>query len=99
MIKNIRDLYRGISDFKKGCQSRINIFKYVKGDLVADCYSIVARLRNYFSQLLNVHGIIDVRHTKIYTAETLVPGLNAFEFELVIEELICYKTPDQIPAK
>ena len=31
-IKNIRDLYKGISDFKKGYQSRTNIVKDEKGD-------------------------------------------------------------------
>jgi len=35
-IKNIGNLYRGISDFKKGYQPRTNIVKDDKGDLVAD---------------------------------------------------------------
>ena len=56
-IKNIRDLYRGISDFKKGYQPRTNIVKDEKADLVADSQSILVRWRNYFSQLLNVHGV------------------------------------------
>ena len=38
--KNIRGLYRGISDFKKGYQPRTNTVKDEKGDLVADCHSI-----------------------------------------------------------
>jgi len=59
-IKNIRDLYRGISDFKKGYQPRCNIVKDDKCDLVADSHSIVARWRNYFSQKFNVHGFKDV---------------------------------------
>ena len=42
-IKNIRDLYRGISGFKKGYQPRTNVVKGEKGDLVADSYGIVAR--------------------------------------------------------
>jgi len=62
-VKNIRDLYRGISDFKKGYQPRTNIVKEDKGDLVADSHSILARWRNYFSQILNVHGVNDVRQT------------------------------------
>ena len=33
-IKNIRDLYRGISDFKKGYQPRTNVAKDGTGDLV-----------------------------------------------------------------
>ena len=53
----------------------------------------MARWRNYFSQLLNVHGVDDVRHTEIHTAETLVPGPSAFEFELAIEKLIRHKSP------
>jgi len=63
-IKNIRDLYRGIYDFKKGYQPRTNIVKDDKGDLVADSHSILARWRNYFSQLLNVHGVNDVSRQK-----------------------------------
>ena len=39
-IKNIRDMYRGINDFKKGYQPRTNIVKDEKGDLVADSHSI-----------------------------------------------------------
>ena len=41
-IKNIRDLYMGIIDFKKGYQPRTNVVKGEKGDLDADFYSIVA---------------------------------------------------------
>jgi len=40
-----------------------------KGDLVADSHSILARWRNYFSQILNVHGVIDTRQTEIYTQQ------------------------------
>jgi hypothetical protein len=53
-IKNIRDLYRGISDFKKGYQPRINIVRDKKGDLVTASHSILARWRSHFSQLFNV---------------------------------------------
>jgi len=42
-IKNIRDSYRGISDFKKGYQPRTHIVKDEKGDLVAVSHSILAR--------------------------------------------------------
>ena len=37
--KNIRDLYRGISDFKKGYQLRTNTVKDKKGDLVTDFHN------------------------------------------------------------
>jgi hypothetical protein len=39
--KNIRELYGEISDFKKGYQPRTNILKDEKGDLDADCHSIL----------------------------------------------------------
>ena len=54
-IKNIRDLYRGISDIKERYQPRCNIVKDERGDLVADSHSIVARWRNYriFSALMH----------------------------------------------
>jgi hypothetical protein len=58
---NIRDLYKGINDFKKGYQPRTNIVKDEKGDLVADSHSITARW-DCFSQILNVLGVSDVRH-------------------------------------
>jgi len=43
MIKNIRDLYRGINDVKKGNQPRTNIVKDEKGDLVANSHSVLVR--------------------------------------------------------
>jgi len=42
-----------------------------KGDLVAESHSMLSRWRNYFSQILNVHGVNDVRQTEIHTAEPL----------------------------
>jgi hypothetical protein len=84
--KNIRDLYRGINDFKKGYQPRINVVKDEKGDLVADSYSTLARWRNHFFQLLNVHRVNDVRQTEIHTAEPLMPDPSDSEVEMAIEE-------------
>ena len=86
-IRNIRDLYRDIGDFKKGYQPRCNIVKDEKGDLVADYHSIVARWRNYFSQLFNMHGVKDVGQAEIHTAQPLVPDPSASEFELAIDKL------------
>ena len=72
-IKSIRDLYRGINDFKKGYQPRTNIVKDEKGDLVSDSHIILARWRNHFSQLLNAHSVNDGRQTEMDTAEPLLP--------------------------
>jgi len=60
-VNNVRDFYRGINGFKKGYQPRNIIVKDEKGELVADPHSIMARWRNYFSQLLNVHEDNGVR--------------------------------------
>jgi len=86
-IKNIRDLYRGINDFKKGYQPRTNIAKDDNGDFIADSHSILARWRNYFTQILNLHGVNDVRQTEIHTVEPLVPEPSASEVVLAIEKL------------
>jgi hypothetical protein len=73
--KNIKDLYRGIYEFKKGYQPRSNLLKDYNGDLLADSHGILNRWKNYFSPLLNVHSISDVKQIEIYSAEPLVPQL------------------------
>jgi len=87
--------------FKKGYQPRTNRDKDEKGDLFADSHTILARWRNYFSQLLNIHGINVVTQTEILTAEPLVPEPSASEVELDIEKLKSHKSPGigQIPAQ
>ena len=69
--------------------------------MVADSHSIVARWRNYFSQLFNVHGVKDVGQADIHTAEPLVPASSASEVELAIDKPKSHKSPDidPIPAK
>jgi flagellar basal body rod protein FlgC len=42
-IKNIRDCYSDINDFKKCYHPRTNIVKHEKGDLVTDSHSVLAR--------------------------------------------------------
>ena len=39
--KNIRDLYRGIKEFKKGYQARVNVIKNENEELLADSNSIL----------------------------------------------------------
>ena len=57
--------------------------------------------RNHFSQLLNGHGVTDVRQREIRTAEPLVPEPCDFEFEMAIAMLKGHKSRgiDQIPAE
>jgi hypothetical protein len=61
----------------------------------------MVRWKNYFFQILNVHGVIAVRRAEIRTAEPLVPEPSAMEVELAIEKLKSHKLPgiDQIPAE
>jgi hypothetical protein len=41
--KNIRELYRGINEFKRGCQLRNNLDE--NGDLLVDSHNILNRWR------------------------------------------------------
>ena len=94
-------MYRGISDFNEGYKPRRNIVKDEKGDLVADSHCTLARRRNHFSQVFNMHGVKDVGQAEIQTAEPLVPEPSTTEFELAINKLKSHKLPgtDQIPAE
>jgi hypothetical protein len=67
--KNIRDLYRGINELKKGYQLRINIIKDENGNLLAHPQSVLNRWKNFFNQVLSVHGVHDVRQVDIHMAE------------------------------
>ena len=67
-IKNIRDMYRGISDFEKGHQPRTNTITDGKDDLVMNSHSMLARWKNHFSQLLKVPGVNNIRQKEIHTA-------------------------------
>jgi hypothetical protein len=70
------------------------------GDLRANHPNILNRWKNYFSQLLNVHGASDVRQIEIHTTELLVPDRSPFAVEIAIANLKSFKSPgsDQILA-
>jgi hypothetical protein len=72
-----------------------------RGDLLADPHKIFNRWKNYFCQLLNVHGAGGVRQTEMHTAEPFVPEPSASEVEVAIGMSKRYKSPgvDQIPAE
>jgi hypothetical protein len=99
--KNIRDLYRGINEFKRGYQPRNNLAKDENGDLIADSHNTLNRRKNYFSQLLNGHNVNDVRQIEVHAAEPIVPGPSHHEVETAIAKLKKYKSPgsDKIPAE
>jgi hypothetical protein len=85
--KNITDL------FKKGYQLPTNMVKDKNGYLLADFRNILNRWKNYFSQLLNVHGVSDGRQVEIHTAEPSIPGPSSVEVEIAISEMKRYISP------
>jgi hypothetical protein len=99
--KNIRDLYRGINELKRGYQSRNNLLKDENGDLLADSHNILNAWNKYFSPLLNVYNFSDVRKTEVNTTEPLVPGPSCLDVEISTAKLKKYKSPgsDQILAE
>jgi hypothetical protein len=94
-VKNIRDLYKGISDLKRRVSSLDE-----KGDLVIDTHSILPRWRNHFFQLLNVELMMLGRQKKS-TEEPLGSELGAIEVEMAIEKLKRHISPgvSQIPPE
>jgi hypothetical protein len=77
------------------------LVKDEKGDMVTDYHNILPMWWTLFSQLWNVHGVNDVRETKIHTAESLLPEPSACEVEMVIDKLKRHISPDtdQIPSE
>ena len=68
---------------------------------VTDSHNIMAKWRNHFSLLLNVHGVNDVKQRETHTAGPLLPEPSVSEFEVAIEKLKRHKSlgTDQIPAE
>jgi hypothetical protein len=99
--KNIRDLYRGINEFKRGYQLRNNFVKDKNSGLLAYSHNILNRWKNYFSQLLNLYNVGDVRHIEVLMAEPLVPGPSRLEVGIAISKFKKYKLPgsDEIPVE
>jgi hypothetical protein len=85
-------LCRGINEFKKGYQPRINIIKDENENLLADPQSVLNRWKYFLNQVLNVQRIHNVRQD-IHTAEPLVPEPSLVEVEIAIGKLKCYKSP------
>jgi len=86
-IKNNRDCHRGISDIKKGYKPKTNLVEDEKGYLIVHYHRILARWWNHFSQLLNILGVNNIRHTEIPTAQPLMPEPSASEVETAIEKV------------
>jgi hypothetical protein len=92
--KNTIDLYGGKNEFKKGYHPRSNLVK----DENADSLKILNGCKKYFSQLLNVRKVSDVRQREMHTAEPLVTESSPSEEEIAVANLKKYKSSgsDQI---
>jgi hypothetical protein len=88
--KNIRDLYRGVNEFKKDYQPRTNLVKGETGDLLADPHKILNMWKNYFCQLSNVQEAGGVRQTKMHTAASFVPEPSVPDVEVAVGKLKRY---------
>jgi hypothetical protein len=75
--------------------------KVERGYLLADPHNILNRWKNYYCQLLSVHGADGVRQTEMHTAEPFLPERSAPEDEVAVGKLKRYKSPsaDKIPAE
>jgi hypothetical protein len=85
--KNIRDPYRGTNVFKRDYQPRNNLVKDENDNLLSDSCNTLNRWKNYFSHLLNVDNVSDVRQIEVHKAEPLAPGPSHLEVETAIAKL------------
>jgi hypothetical protein len=97
----ILDLYRGINEFGKVYQPRINIINDENGNLLADPHSGLKRWEDFFNHVPIEHRIHNVRQMNICMAEPLVPESSLVKVEITIGKLKSYKSlgSDQIPAE
>jgi len=84
-IKNIRDFFRGINDFKPGYQLRTHIVGDEKGLLQTPKVFWLGG-GTISLQLFNLHGFNYVRQTEMHTTQPLVPEPIAFEFKTSIKK-------------
>jgi hypothetical protein len=67
--------------------------KAENGDMLLESHNILNGWKNYFSHLLNVDNVSDVRQIDVHLAEPLVPDPRCLEVEIAITKLKKYKLP------
>jgi hypothetical protein len=82
--KNIH-LYRGIDEFKRGYQPKSNLVNYENSDLFADSQNSSYTWKNWFSHLLNVHNVSDIRQIEIHTVEPLILDPSHLRLKLLLQ--------------
>jgi hypothetical protein len=65
--KIIRDLYRGANEFKRDYQARKSVMNDENSNLLADSCNILNMWKKYFSQLMNVQNVSNVRQIVTYS--------------------------------
>jgi 2-oxoglutarate dehydrogenase complex dehydrogenase (E1) component-like enzyme len=85
-------LYRGINEFKKWYQSRFNVIKDQIDNLLADPQSVSNKWKNFFNQVLNIHGVHDVRKMDKHTVQPLVLEPSLVEVKVATGKLKSYKS-------
>jgi hypothetical protein len=86
---------------KRGYEPRSNLVKDENVDQLEDFHNNLNRWTNYFSLLLNVLGVNDVRQIEIHTGEPIVHGSSCLEVENAIAKLKTKnrQVSDQIPYR
>jgi hypothetical protein len=78
-------MYRDITEFKKDYQSKTNLVKDEKGDLIADPQTILTRWKNYFCQLLNVQSVRGINRQKYRQQSHLHQSLLPLRLRSLLE--------------
>jgi hypothetical protein len=83
--KNIRDLYRGINELKRGYQSRNNLVKDENGDLLADSHNIFNTWNkvNTTEPLVPGPSCIDIEIATAKLKKYKSPGSDQIPAELI----------------
>jgi hypothetical protein len=70
-------------------------------NLLVDSHNVLNIWKNYYSRLLNIHRVSDVRQREIHTAELLVFDPSSFDVKSAIAKIKKYKSPgsNQIPSE
>ena len=63
--KNIREMYKGINEFKNGYQPRTYVIEKDDCTIVADTSSILSRQKQFYSNLLNVNQCTNLEESEI----------------------------------
>jgi hypothetical protein len=86
-INNIKEFYRGISDFQIGYQPTNHTVKDESDDLLTDCNCSLASWSKHYFKLFNVYGFSYVRQWEMQTAEPVVTQPSALEADMSIKKV------------